>query len=250
MKCEIHSFATITDGTFNGAVYNLTETISGGIFNGTVTRRHPPEKSLVAPSRAVWINQRHHQLATAPLKVEVTNDSNGDNLWRHLSENSGKQRQRNNHLNGTFNGTSDKQLHSGTASHGTCNASAKAVMEQQINDTIFGGIFAGSVNNSEGCNIYGGVFNGKTGLDGVTVLISITVASGAKITEVNGVSADWDPYVVVTSLTENQGSDHHRRHRDLQPERLPHRREPLLQQLPRYNRQEDREIHRAGRAGL
>ena len=37
VKCEIHSFAIITGGTFNGAVYNLTETISGGIFNGTVT---------------------------------------------------------------------------------------------------------------------------------------------------------------------------------------------------------------------
>ena len=63
--------------------------------------------------------------------------------------------------------------------------------------TIYGGIFAGSVENN--WRIYGGVFNGKTGLDGVTGLLSITVASGAKITEVNGVSADWKPCVVVTS---------------------------------------------------
>ena len=63
--------------------------------------------------------------------------------------------------------------------------------------TIYGGIFAGSVEND--WRIYGGVFNGKTGLDGVTGLLSITVASGAKITEVNGVPADWKPYVVVTS---------------------------------------------------
>lgn len=63
--------------------------------------------------------------------------------------------------------------------------------------TIYGGIFAGSVEND--WRIYGGVFNGKTGLNGVTGLLSITVASGAKITEVNGVPADWKPYVVVTS---------------------------------------------------
>lgn len=63
--------------------------------------------------------------------------------------------------------------------------------------TIYGGIFAGGVEND--WRIYGGVFNGKTGLDGVTGLLSITAASGAKITEVNGVSADWKPYVVVTS---------------------------------------------------
>lgn len=65
--------------------------------------------------------------------------------------------------------------------------------------TIYGGIFAGSVENK--WKIYGGVFNGKTGLDGVTDLHSITVASGAKIEKVNGVSADWNPYVVVTQWT-------------------------------------------------
>ena len=65
--------------------------------------------------------------------------------------------------------------------------------------TIYGGIFAGSVENN--WRIYGGVFNGKTGLDGVKGLISITVASNAKIEKVNGVSANWAPYVVVTELT-------------------------------------------------
>ena len=35
VKCEIHSFAIITGGTFEGTVYNYG-TISGGIFNGTV----------------------------------------------------------------------------------------------------------------------------------------------------------------------------------------------------------------------
>ena len=65
--------------------------------------------------------------------------------------------------------------------------------------TIYGGTFAGSVENK--WKIYGGVFNGKTGLDGVTDLHSITVASGAKIEKVNDVPADWNPYVVVTEET-------------------------------------------------
>lgn len=36
VKCEIHSFATITGGTFNGKVYNFG-TISGGTFESDVT---------------------------------------------------------------------------------------------------------------------------------------------------------------------------------------------------------------------
>ena len=66
--------------------------------------------------------------------------------------------------------------------------------------TISGGTFAGSVSNNGG-TVNGGIFNGNTGLDGVTNLHSITVASGAKIEKVNGVSADWAPYVVTSNAT-------------------------------------------------
>ena len=65
--------------------------------------------------------------------------------------------------------------------------------------TITGGTFAGSVENK--CDIYGGVFNRNATLTDVTGGHSITwdaASSGAKITEVNGVSAEWDPYVIVT----------------------------------------------------
>ena len=91
---------------------------------------------------------------------------------------------------GTFNGTVENSH--GKIYNGTFNGKVT-----NNDGAILGGIFAGSVENKGW--IYGGVFNGKTGLNGVTGLISITVASGAKITEVNGVSADWKPYVVVTS---------------------------------------------------
>lgn len=67
-------------------------------------------------------------------------------------------------------------------------------MTNDAGGTIYGGTFAGGVNNKND-RIYGGVFNGNATLTNVTGLHSITVASGAKIKEVNGMSADWDPYV-------------------------------------------------------
>ena len=82
----------------------------------------------------------------------------------------------------------------------------KGVVENGGNGTIFGGTFAGRVNNSYGGHIFGGVFNGYIKVQGAGVY-SITVdpaSPNAKITEVNGVSAEWDPYVVVAELTMNQ----------------------------------------------
>lgn len=64
---------------------------------------------------------------------------------------------------------------------------------------ITGGTFAGSVENKR--DIYGGVFNRNATLTDVPDGYSITwdkAYSGAEITEVNGVPAEWDPYVVVT----------------------------------------------------
>ena len=66
------------------------------------------------------------------------------------------------------------------------------------NGMITGGTFKSSVTSKGYGRIFGGVFNGNATLTNVTGLHSITVASSAKIKEVNGMSADWDPYVVVT----------------------------------------------------
>lgn len=68
--------------------------------------------------------------------------------------------------------------------------------------TISGGTFAGSVENQG--NVTGGVFNGNATLTNVTGGHNITwdaASSNAKIEKVNGVSAEWDPYVVVTQWT-------------------------------------------------
>ena len=96
-------------------------------------------------------------------------------------------------VDGTFNGAVENN---GMIENGTFYG----IVENENEGNITGGIFAAGLSKNSG-NVTGGVFNGKTSLDGVTGLHFITVASGAKITEVNGVSAAWDPYVVVTKLT-------------------------------------------------
>ena len=96
---------------------------------------------------------------------------------------------------GTFNGKVTNYSN-GTISGGTF---AGSVTNEEYG-MIRGGTFAGSVNNSNYGNILGGVFNGHIEVEGIGVH-SITwdaAYPNAKITEVNGVPADWKPYVVVT----------------------------------------------------
>lgn len=73
---------------------------------------------------------------------------------------------------------------------------------------INNGTFAGNVTNSGAVN--GGVFNRNATLINVTGGHNITwdaAYSNAKIEKVNGMSADWDPYVVVTeNATTNEVS--------------------------------------------
>ena len=95
--------------------------------------------------------------------------------------------------NGTFHGAVENN---GIIENGTFKNMCRVIN----NRTIENGTFAGSVSNNGG-TVNGGIFNGNTGLDGVTDLHSITVASGAKIEKVNGVPAEWAPYVVTSNAT-------------------------------------------------
>lgn len=116
-------------------------------------------------------------------------------------------------LGGTFHGPVDNTI-MGTIEKGTFknsvenngmieNGTFEGTVENNTNGTISGGTFAGSVSNNGG-TVNGGIFNGNTGLDEVTGLHSITwdaASSNAKIEKVNGVSADWKPYVVTSNAT-------------------------------------------------
>ena len=114
-------------------------------------------------------------------------------------------------LGGTFHGEVDNTT-MGTIEKGTFHGAVEnngmienGAFHDEVknNGTINDGTFAGSVSNNGG-TVNGGIFNGNTGLDGVTDLHSITwdaASSNAKIEKVNGVSADWKPYVVTSNAT-------------------------------------------------
>ena len=179
----------ITGGTFEGEVTN-EGTIKNGIFAGRVTS-----------NGTIMDNGTFNE--------EVTNSG-------YIKDGTfnGKVTNRNTIENGTFAGsvTNEGTIKNGSFEKKVTNSNTimdgvfKGVVENGGNGRIFGGTFAGRVNNSYGGHIFGGVFNGYIKVQGAGVY-SITVdeaSPNAKITEVNGVSAEWDPYVVVAELTKNQ----------------------------------------------
>ena len=221
VKCEIHSFAIITGGTFNGAVYNLTETISGGIFNGTVTNDPTGKISGGTFQSTGSVENKGTITGNGTFNGTVTNNNtisggtfqstssvtnygtiNGNGTFNGEVTNYG------NIKDGTFEGTV-KNYSGGTISGGTFSAT----VENNTNGTISGGTFAAGLSWNDG-SVTGGVFNGKTGL--TTKAHQVTVTNGS-VSQVNGVdprNADgttgtaWDLYaykgttVIITADTE------------------------------------------------
>ena len=201
---EISSGVEITGGTFAGSVTNWS-TISGGTFQNTcsVTNNGTIKDNGIFEGEVT--NYTSGRIFGGTFNETVTNSGNiKDGTFN------GKVTNSNTIENGTFNGTVENYstingngtFNGEVTNHGYIKDGTFAGKVTNNDGTIYGGTFAGSVENK--WKIYGGVFNGKTGLDGVTDLHSITVASGAKITEINGVpaagvSAVWDPYVVIES---------------------------------------------------
>ena len=179
----------ITGGTFEGEVTN-EGTIKNGIFAGRVTS-----------NGTIMDNGTFNE--------EVTNSG-------YIKDGTfnGKVTNRNTIENGTFAGsvTNEGTIKNGSFEKKVTNSNTimdgvfKGVVENGGNGRIFGGTFAGRVNNSYGGHIFGGVFNGHINVPGFGVYpITVdTASSKAEITEVNGVSAVWEPYVVVAELTMNQ----------------------------------------------
>ena len=186
VKCEIHSFAIITGGTFNGAVYNLTETISGGIFNGTVTNDPTGKISGGTFQSTGSVENKGTITGNGTFNGTVTNNntiSGGTFQSTSSVTNYGTI-----NGNGTFNG---EVTNYGNIKDGTFEGTVK----NYSGGTISGGTFAGSVQNM--WDISGGVFNGNATLTNVTGGHNITwdaASSKAKIEKVNDVSANWAPY--------------------------------------------------------
>ena len=190
VQCAIKSSATITGGIFDGTVTNNAGgTISDGTFYGTVTNN--TKGDITGGTFNGTVTNNGTITGNGTFLEKVTNNQGGNitnGTFNHTVENYGGTIS-----SGTFKGTVQNWY--GTISGGTFH---EKVLNS--NGEITGGTFAAGLSANHN-TVTGGVFNGKTGLDGVTGVHSITVATGAKIEKVNGVSAEWDPYVVVTKST-------------------------------------------------
>ena len=228
--CGVTNGGTINNGTFNntGSVKN-NSIISNGTFRDecSVTNNHSISDCTFWDGCIVSNNERISD-CTFQNGCIVSNYSNGtisggtfsstSEVYNHnrgtIEKGTFEGSVRNNAggtiSGGTFNGkVLNKQ--GGSITNGTFNYTVENVgggisngtfthkVENNDNGTIFGGTFAGGVNNSYDGLILGGVFNGYIDVPGAGVYpIAVHEASpGAKITEVNGVSAVWEPYVVV-----------------------------------------------------
>ena len=162
VQCAIQSSATITGGTFEKKVTNNAGgIISGGTFQDTCS----------------VTNNGTIKKGTFKNVCSVTNEGANATIE-----------------NGTF-----KNMCRVTNNSTIENGTFKDMCSVENTGTINNGTFTYKVENNG--IITGGVFNGNANLTGVTGGHSITVASNAKIEKVNGVSADWAPYVVTSNAT-------------------------------------------------
>jgi hypothetical protein len=216
VKCEIHSFAIITGGTFNGAVYNLTETISGGIFNGTVTN-DPTGKisggtfqSTGSVTNYGTINgngtfegsvTNYSYIENGTFNGSVTNDGTNATIKNGTFNRDVANKAGGTISGGTFAGSVTNQ---GTITSGTFNGKVTNYLHRTIsggtfkgtvnNDygTISGGTFAAGLSKNNGSKIRGGIFNGNANLTGA---YHVTVTDGS-VSQVNGegpLNADGTP---------------------------------------------------------
>lgn len=208
VQCVIESYATITGGIFDRTVTNNAGgTISDGTFYGTVTNNGTITGNSIFKETVT--NNAGGEISGGTFYGTVTNSG-------YIKDGTfnGKVTNRNTIENGTFAGsvTNEGTIKNGSFEKKVTNSNTimdgvfKGVVENGGNGRIFGGTFAGRVNNSYGGHIFGGVFNGHINVPGFGVYpITVdTASSKAEIKEVNGVSAVWEPYVVVTELTKNQ----------------------------------------------
>lgn len=255
-KAVTNNGGTIYDGTFNTMVENNVVSwgtlgkIVGGAFNATVTNNAGGKISGGAfQSTGSVTNSGTISGGTFQNGCSVENYIYIENGTFYGSVKNYSYIE-----NGTFEGTVTNDVTgyiTGGTFQSTCSVTNTGIIKDGIFTIkvenggigeIFGGIFAAGLSKKSG-NVAGGVFNGKTGLDGVT---SPLHHLGCSLLQ----SQDRGCQRCVCGLgplrLQRHYRDHHRRHRNLQPERQVHRRWQLQEQLRRQ--QKHREIHHAGRA--
>ena len=178
---EVKNKGTISDGTFQRTSNVINEKeITGGTFNGKVTNNAGGTISDGTFQDTCSVtNEGTIKKGTFKDVCSVTNEGANATIE-----------------NGTFKNMC-RVINNSTIKNGTFKN--KCSVENNANGTISGGTFTYKVENNG--IITGGVFNRNANLTGVTGGYNITVASNAKIEKVNGVSADWAPYVVTSNAT-------------------------------------------------
>lgn len=154
--------------------------------------------------------------STEPVQCEILLDSENAEITGGTFEADVKNNDGGTISDGTFNGTVKNNggkissgTFNGTVQHGYGTISGGTFHEKVLNShgEITGGTFAAGLSANNGA-VTGGVFNGDAYITGVTGGHFIKwdddyskANPNAKIEKVNGVSANWAPYVVVTELT-------------------------------------------------
>ena len=179
---EVKNKGTISDGTFQRTSNVINEKeITGGKFEGTVMNNTGGTISDGTFQETCSVtNNGTIKNGTFKDVCSVTNEGANATIE-----------------NGTFKNMC-RVINNSTIKNGTF----KNKCSVENNNTIENGTFAGSVTNSG--TVTGGVFNGNATLINVTGGHNITwdaASSKAKIEKVNGVSADWAPYVVTSNAT-------------------------------------------------
>lgn len=213
-KAVTNNGGTIYDGTFNTMVENNVVSwgtlgkIVGGAFNGTVTNKGTKATIENGTFNGDVANRGTINNGTFAANKEVTNYGTINNGFFVGNVKNGDTIEKGTIENGIFE---DSVINEGTINNGIFEENVRNENEGKIfggafsstvynyGGTISGGTFAAGLSWNDG-SVTGGVFNGDKELTGVTGLHSITwdaASSDAKITEVNGVPAEWDPYVVI-----------------------------------------------------
>ena len=176
---EVKNKGTISDGTFQRTSNVINEKeITGGKFEGTVMNNTGGTISDgIFQETCSVTNNGTIKKGTFKNVCSVTNEGANATIE-----------------NGTF-----KNMCRVTNNSTIENGTFKDMCSVENTGTINNGTFTYKVENNG--IITGGVFNGNATLINVTGGHNITVASGAKIEKVNGVSADWAPYVVTSNAT-------------------------------------------------
>ena len=174
---EVKNKGTISDGTFQRTSNVINEKeITGGKFEGTVMNNTGGTISDgIFQETCSVTNNGTIKNGTFKDVCKVTNEGTNATIE-----------------NGTFKNMC-RVINNSTIKNGTFKNKCRV----ENNGTINNGTFTYKVENNG--IITGGVFNRNANLTGVTGGYNITVASNAKIEKVNGVSADWAPYVVTSN---------------------------------------------------